>query len=93
MAFRKLAAGERPLHAFEYGFHRLLGFGFGDSGLVHDFIDEIELDHLRLRLTVASRSLMNPKLQMVKRICGLVKSRSSPNSAAGENDTIAAPTV
>src|SRR5580658_2106146 len=37
-----------PLHAFKNSFHRHLGFGFRNSGLVHYFIDYVELDHLCL---------------------------------------------
>src|ERR1700690_3234272 len=46
--FNAITLGERPLHAPEHSFHGQFGLGFSDSGLVHHFIDDVELDHRRL---------------------------------------------
>ncbi len=37
------------LHAFEDGFHRHLGLGFGDASLGDNFVDQIQFDHKWLR--------------------------------------------
>lgn len=39
--FDPLPLGKRPLHALENRFHRHLGLGLGDSGLVNYFVDNI----------------------------------------------------
>src|SRR5438270_3955682 len=44
--FNAFALGQRFLHAFEYGLHRHLGFGFSDAGLGYYFVDDVELNHL-----------------------------------------------
>src|SRR5258706_12866878 len=40
-----VAAGKRALHALKDGFHGHFRLGFGDAGLGHHFIDDVELDH------------------------------------------------
>src|SRR5215467_9695501 len=46
--FNTIALGQRLLHAFEDSFDGHFCFGFGDSGFVYDFVDDVELDHRRL---------------------------------------------
>jgi hypothetical protein len=40
-----VALRERALHTFKIGFNGLLGFSLSDAGFVHNFIDDVELDH------------------------------------------------
>src|ERR1700722_12116007 len=40
-----IALLQRPPHALENGFDSELGLGLGNAGLVHDFVDDVELDH------------------------------------------------
>src|SRR5262249_27476927 len=46
--FDAVSLGQRALHAFENRLDGELGFGFGDPGLVHYFVDDVELDHGQL---------------------------------------------
>ena len=43
--FNAVTLGQSFLHTLEDSFHRHFGFGLGDAGLVHNFVDDIELDH------------------------------------------------
>src|SRR5262249_38422007 len=44
-----VALRQSLLHALEDGFHSHFSFCFGDARLVHDFVDDVEFDHDRLR--------------------------------------------
>src|SRR5579872_397820 len=55
--FNAIAGGQCFLHAFEDRFHGQLGFGLGDAGLGHHFIDNVELDHKGLPVR-ASKMLL-----------------------------------
>src|ERR1051326_2248061 len=39
--FNTIALGQRLLHAFEDSFDGHFRFGFGDSGFVYDFVDDV----------------------------------------------------
>src|SRR5690349_12377780 len=43
--FNAVAVGKSFLHALKDGFHRQLGLGLGDAGLVDHFVDNVQLDH------------------------------------------------
>ena len=43
-----IAGCERFLHTLKDGFDRHFGFGLGDAGPVHNFVDNFELDLWRL---------------------------------------------
>ena len=48
--FNAIATGQRLLHALEDGLHGQLGLGLGDAGFSHHFINDVELNHKRLRV-------------------------------------------
>src|SRR5208283_5609706 len=52
------------LHAFENGFDRHFGLGFGDAGLVDDFVDQVQFDHKWLRY------VLSPLRQPVRELIG-----------------------
>jgi len=49
--FNAIALRQSLLHTLEDGLDGHFRFGLGDSRLVHDFVDDVEFDHNRLRRT------------------------------------------
>jgi len=74
-----LTLRQRPLHAFENGFHGHLGFGFGNTGFIDDFVDDIELNQsvIRpLRLKALSPAVRNKANFMIG--LGLIRCQDPP---------------
>ena len=47
--FDAVALRQSLFHTFKDSFNCHFGFGLSDTGLVHDFVDDVEFDHDRLR--------------------------------------------
>src|ERR1700730_1732076 len=73
--FNAVALGQRSSHAFENGFHGQFGLGFGNAGLVHHFIDDVELDHW---MCSRRRTRESTKCLMLRDIREIVNGSFSP---------------
>src|SRR5579872_860028 len=70
-----IARGQRLLHALENGFHGQLGLGLGNASLRDYFVDNVELDHARLR---GAGSKWSFKLLMLRKITEIVNRSINP---------------
>jgi hypothetical protein len=56
--FNPISLGQRFLHSIEDGLYSQLCLGLSDSSLTYDFIDDVELDHERLRSGFLSSGIL-----------------------------------
>jgi hypothetical protein len=55
--FDSIALRQSLFHALEDGFHSHFSFGLGNARLVHDFVDDVEFDHNRLRRKFVAQAI------------------------------------
>src|SRR6185437_2054733 len=70
-----VAFGQRTFHALEDGFDGHFGLGFGDARPVDDFINDVELDHVRL---AAWKSWNSFKCLMLRNIIEIINGCQYP---------------